>query len=41
MPTRARSRRITAIAVLVVIGVALYLLADGLMDWLRMTIHGR
>jgi hypothetical protein len=41
VPARARNRRITTIAVLVGIGVALYLVAAGLMDWLRATIHGR
>jgi hypothetical protein len=42
MATRANSRRraITAL-VLVVSLVVLYFVSGGLMDWLRVTVHGR
>jgi hypothetical protein len=42
MASRASRRRFTiAATILVVGGVVLYFLSSGLMDWLRVTIHGR
>jgi preprotein translocase subunit SecE len=38
--TSTRRRAITS-TILVVGGVVLYFLSSGLMDWLRVTIHGR
>ncbi len=38
--TSTRRRAITA-TILVAGGVVLYFLSSGLMDWLRVTIHGR
>jgi hypothetical protein len=38
--TSTRRRVITA-TILVAGGVVLYFLSSGLMDWLRVTIHGR
>lgn len=38
--TSNRRRAITA-AILVTAGVVLYFLSSSLMDWLRVTIHGR
>jgi hypothetical protein len=42
LASRASSRRraITA-TILVVVGVTLYFLSSSVMDWLRVTIHGR
>jgi hypothetical protein len=38
--TSTRRRAITA-TILMVGGIVLYFLSSGLMDWLRVTIHGR
>ena len=41
MPARSSNRSVVAVAILIAVGAALYLLSGGLMDWLRVTIHGR
>jgi hypothetical protein len=42
MATRASRRRWALTATLLIVGgAALYFLSSGLMDWLRVTIHGR
>jgi hypothetical protein len=30
-----------ALAIIVIVGIAVYVMAGGLMDWLRVTLHGR
>lgn len=41
MHAQSRNRRVMAIVVLILIGAGFYFLAGGLMDWLRVTMHGR
>jgi hypothetical protein len=42
MATRANNRRRAVTAVVLVVSlVVLYFVSGGLMDWLRVTIHGR
>ena len=41
MPAQSRTRTVIAVVVLVLIGAVVYLGAGGLMDWLRVTMHGR
>ncbi len=41
MRTKSHKGRYVAIAVFIVLGLAFYAVAGSVMDWLRVTMHGR
>jgi hypothetical protein len=41
MRAKSQRSRVIVVAVFIVVGVALYWISGGVMDWLRVTMHGR
>ena len=41
MRTKSQKGRYIAIAVFIALGLALYAVSGSVMDWLRVTMHGR